>query len=364
MRLIGSLPTPDLAKRFSQYLTREGIENTIEKEELIWISSEDDVAKANTFLEAFKKEPDSPQFDTIIPSIQQPTPAFPPFRKKQKAPFMVLLIATIIFIFMVSEWTAPKQPTDLKAYDYPMAFTPPIMKDLLYDYPKAYSLADEIYSKHSLDEIQHPSKQLKEELTILNHTPYWQGLYDEFLHQAKSSNPTWHYEGSLFEKIQQGEWWRLFTPALLHGNLLHILFNLLWAVVLGLQIERKIGTIKTILFVLITGIISNTSEYLMSGPNFLGFSGVVVAMAGFIWIRQRKAPWEGYLLPLSTIIFLTIFVFAMFFIQTVAFFADLYFNQTFTPGIANTAHITGGIAGILLGLFPFFAKKHLVRKQR
>ena len=38
--------------------------------------------------------------------------------------------------------------------------------------------------------------------------------------------------------VAAGEWWRLFTPVLLHASITHILFNM-WALwVLGPQIER------------------------------------------------------------------------------------------------------------------------------
>ena len=104
-----------------------------------------------------------------------------------------------------------------------------------------------------------------------------------------------------FEKIRQGEVWRLFTPCLLHFDFLHILFNMAWLWILGKQIEERIHWKKLGLLILIVGIVSNTAQYLVSGPSFLGFSGIVVGMAGFIWMRQRNAPWEGY--PLSRIVF-------------------------------------------------------------
>ena len=42
----------------------------------------------------------------------------------------------------------------------------------------------------------------------------------------------------LFEKIRQGELWRLFTPCILHRDFLHILFNMIWVWILVKQIEE------------------------------------------------------------------------------------------------------------------------------
>ena len=95
----------------------------------------------------------------------------------------------------------------------------------------------------------------------------------------------------------------------------------------------------------------------MSGANFIGFSGVLCAMVAFIWIRQKIAPWEGYPLQKSTITFLAFFVAAMLSIQIVAFYWEVQNVTTFTPGIANTAHITGALIGAILGRLPLFSWK-------
>ncbi len=121
--------------------------------------------------------------------------------------------------------------------------------------------------------------------------PYWRGIYDYFTQKKQEATP-------MFEKIRQGEVWRLFTPCLLHRGFLHILFNMAWLWILGKQIEERAGKLRLLVLIIITAVVSDVTQYLISGPFFLGFSGVVVGMAGFIWMRQRVAPWEGY--PLST----------------------------------------------------------------
>jgi len=58
------------------------------------------------------------------------------------------------------------------------------------------------------------------------------------------------------EKIRQGEVWRLFSPVLLHGTWLHILFNMAWLWLLGRQIEQRLGILKYLIFSVIVGVIA------------------------------------------------------------------------------------------------------------
>jgi GlpG protein len=95
----------------------------------------------------------------------------------------------------------------------------------------------------------------------------------------------------------------------------------------------------------------------MSGPYFLGFSGIVVGMAGFIWVRQKIAPWEGYPLQRNTALFLLLFVLAMFGLEVVTFILQMMSVIKIAPNIANTAHIVGGLAGMLLGKLSFFGRR-------
>ena len=177
----------------------------------------------------------------------------------------------------------------------------------------------------------------------------WKGVYGLLLSQKMDTPP-------LFGKICQGEIHRLVTPVFLHRGLMHLLFNMAWLLILGKQIEERIGKWRMTLFILIVAIFSNVAQYLMSGPFFLGFSGVVVGMAGFIWMRQRRAPWEGYPLPRSTTLFIAIFALAMFALELVSFGLELLSAPAFSANIANTAHIVGGGTGAILACPSYFAR--------
>ncbi|MDR3624239.1 MAG: rhomboid family intramembrane serine protease [Chlamydiales bacterium] len=369
MRLIGPLETLEHAEKFSSFLQRENIANEIEKNSeqekfLIWVHNEDQVDVAKKWHQEFTTNPKNTFFDPPEQLVVTNTDPLlikkqPPIKRQFATPLTTLLIVLSAFIFLYEEWTTPTPPKEIEKQLFPMAYAPPIMKDLLYDYPKAYEIGDEITKLYTPEEIQSKKTtdpKLQELIKQFQTTPYWKGLYDEFIISSQQKEISLAYHGPWFEKIQQGEWWRAFTPCLLHGNLLHILFNVMWIVILGYQIEKKINAIKTGIFILLSGIFSNTCEYFISGPNFLGLSGIVCAMAGFIWMRRKKAPWEGYLLHSSTFLFLAIYVLGMFSLELVSFFLQLFGKSSISPGIANTAHITGGLFGMFLGSFKFFAK--------
>ena len=139
-------------------------------------------------------------------------------------------------------------------------------------------------------------------------------------------------------------------------ELIHILFNMLWLWMLGRQVEERIKKWQYISVSLIIAIASNTAQYLMSGPLFIGYSGVICGLAGFIWMRQRKAPWEGYPLQKGTLIFLAVFILAMMGLQVASFVLIRFNIAEFDMNIANTAHIVGALTGIVLGRISFFSK--------
>jgi GlpG protein len=162
---------------------------------------------------------------------------------------------------------------------------------------------------------------------------------------------------ALFGKIREGQVWRLVTPVFLHKDLLHILFNMLWVWYLGRPIEERIGPWRFGLLMLLCAIGSNTVQYLMSGPLFVGYSGVVTGMAGFIWVREKLAPWEGYPLTKGTIMFLLVFIMAISVLQAISFLLSHFVGIHFLIGIANSAHIGGAVIGVLLGRLSFFARE-------
>lgn len=145
--------------------------------------------------------------------------------------------------------------------------------------------------------------------------------------------------GAPFESLQKGEWWRLVTPIFLHFNFFHIFFNGMWIKELGKLIENEKGPVTFLIFTVAIAIFSNTLQYLASGPQFGGLSGVVYGLLGYLWVYGSLRKGEGFRLPK----------------RDVAMMVGWYFlclTGLIGP-IANIAHGAGLAMGMLWGLWPW-----------
>src|SRR5690606_33065920 len=109
-------------------------------------------------------------------------------------------------------------------------------------------------------------------------------------------------------EIMSGEVWRLVTPIFLHGGALHLVFNMMWLFQLGGMIERAEGKRFLFFFVIFTAILAHVAQYYVSGPFFVGFSGVVYAMLGYSWMMTRYNPGTGYAMPHQTVVFMMVWL--------------------------------------------------------
>ena len=100
-------------------------------------------------------------------------------------------------------------------------------------------------------------------------------------------------------EVEAGEVWRLVTPIFFHpGGFIHILFNMFMLYELGTLVERRVGSVRYLLMVLVIAVVSNMAQFVMQGPGFGGMSGVVYGLFGYAWIRGRLDPTSGlYLRP-------------------------------------------------------------------
>lgn len=153
----------------------------------------------------------------------------------------------------------------------------------------------------------------------------------------------------LDELAQNHQWWRLFGPDFMHGGVLHLLSNLLWWFLLASKLERVFGHVWLFTLFVVSSLAANIMQLLYSGPNFLGLSGVVYALFGFMW-------WIGFLRP-HWRLNLPNGLIGMMLIWLVLGYADVLG----TP-IANQAHMFGLISGCILALLThqlvaLFSKK-------
>jgi membrane associated rhomboid family serine protease len=139
--------------------------------------------------------------------------------------------------------------------------------------------------------------------------------------------------------------WRLVTPMLLHFNLLHVLFNLLWLGILGALIELHHGTRQLAAFTLLASALPNILQLEMAqNPMFGGMSGVVYGLFGLVWMRARLDPGVGYVLSRGSVQFMLIWL-GLGFLGEFARVVGL----TQIVGIANWCHLGGLLLGMAWG---------------
>jgi GlpG protein len=141
----------------------------------------------------------------------------------------------------------------------------------------------------------------------------------------------------LFAEVAGGQIWRIITPILLHMGWMHLIFNMLWLVQLGSVIETKGGWRHLLLFIVIAAALSNTFQYVITGPLFGGMSGVVYGLLGYTWGMGKWHPSSGYELDRGTFGFMMVWL-------------VLCFVGLFGP-VANYAHLGGLVTGVAWAYF-------------
>ena len=129
--------------------------------------------------------------------------------------------------------------------------------------------------------------------------------------------------------------WRLITPIFLHGDLIHILFNMMWLWQFGRFIESRFGAAKLLALVLVIGVGSNLAEYLWKSPWFGGMSGVNYGLFGFLWIKGKFGRDQTWQMNPQTV-------------QLMLMWMVLCYTGLLGP-IANAAHTGGLVIGAALG---------------
>ncbi|MBS0266523.1 MAG: rhomboid family intramembrane serine protease [Planctomycetes bacterium] len=138
--------------------------------------------------------------------------------------------------------------------------------------------------------------------------------------------------------VLHGQFWRLITPILLHAGPMHLLFNMMGLHNLGKLIEARFGSRTLLGLVLVIALVSNLVQYAWGGPYFVGISGVVLGLFGYLWMKSVFDPTAGFRIASSSIVWMLIFVGAC-------------FTGAFGP-IANGSHLGGLLTGMALGYAP------------
>lgn len=301
MRRLGTLGDPEAARRFADLLRNRGIpaEFRVEAEGTVgvWVRDEDHLPAAREELARFESSPEAYSGHVAAPPQPRPpaSPAEPPSAERRtpawrRAPLTVGVAAACV---LATLWT--------NFGDRPEPFA-------------RLAISSEIVEGN------------------------------------------WSIRDHLRD-IQHGQIWRLITPALMHGSLLHIAGNLAWWWVLGGAVESVRGSLRLALLALVIAAVSNLAEYwfdfgltfdaengLRSGfalrpdPRFLGLSGVVFGLFGFVWMRARLLPGSRFVMPRDLVVWQMIWLLACI--------------AGFVGPIANVAHGVGLLTGMAIGAAP------------
>lgn len=237
-----------------------------------------------------------------------------------------LFVMICILVLFFSEWT--KDQNDVFS---------PIQQVLFFDYPETFSIL----------ELAAHSKSVQSQnalLAIYEQMPQWKGILKLAPEYNLSSTP-------FMEKLREGQLWRLITPIFLHRDWLHLILNVSWLFFLGAMMEERMGKGKWVLFIFSTAMICNCAQYIVTGPMFCGFSGVLRGMISYIWARKTFFPLECYPLSRLTINLSIAYVALMFGLELLGLYTNFY---PFGADLANTSHLAGVFMGLVLGSMPYF----------
>jgi rhomboid protease GluP len=147
------------------------------------------------------------------------------------------------------------------------------------------------------------------------------------------------YGSKVNQLIENGQYWRLLTPVLLHGSLLHIGFNMYALWILGPGLERFYGRGRFLTLYLVSGFGGNVFSFIFTPNPSLGSSTAIFglfAAQGMFFYQNRAILGSVSRQALMNVIFLAVANFVI----------------GLSPGIDNWGHLGGFLAG---GMFAFAA---------
>lgn len=147
------------------------------------------------------------------------------------------------------------------------------------------------------------------------------------------------YGARINEAILAGELWRFLTPALLHGSIPHILFNMYALFIFGSGLERHFGHGRFFLLYVLGAFTGNVFSFLFSAGYSVGASTAVFGLLGAeaIFLFQNRKLFAGQFGRA---------------IQNVIFIAAINLFLGLQPGIDNWGHFGGLVGGLM---FTWFA---------
>ncbi|MBM3280627.1 MAG: rhomboid family intramembrane serine protease [Candidatus Handelsmanbacteria bacterium] len=152
-----------------------------------------------------------------------------------------------------------------------------------------------------------------------------QGMMN-FLAPGRQASVWFGMTGSLLV-FDYGYWWTLITAIYLHGNLLHIFFNMMWVRQLGPLVEDLFGPYRLFVIFTVAGVTGFLFSSFSGTPFTLGASGSIFGLLAAAIVygrRQGSSLFTLQFLQWAVILFVFGFIF---------------------PGVDNWAHLGGFVGG-------------------
>jgi membrane associated rhomboid family serine protease len=149
--------------------------------------------------------------------------------------------------------------------------------------------------------------------------------------------------------IQGEQLYTLLTAMFVHGDIFHILSNMLYLYIFGNNVEDSMGSGRFVIFYLLCGVLASFAHILIDPTSkipTLGASGAVSGVLGaylVMYPRERVDALIGYFLIRVRAVVVLLSWFAL-----QLLYGILSLGQTGQGGVAFFAHIGGFIAGALL----------------
>jgi GlpG protein len=326
MRELTTLPSSDAAQSLADYLLTLRIETKVERQPegwAVWVRDEDQIARARQELGEFTRNPSDPRYAAASREAdalrRQKASAEKAYHRRQNrfnrrmsdagaaGGWTIALIVVCALVSLLSKGGVP-----------------------ITDVVQALSISPYGYVKVPIDSPVWPSDE--------------EGPF------------VWKFQSPGLEPILHGEIWRLVTPIFIHFGIWHLVFNMSCLYSLGGAIERQRGPIRYLLLILVLAVLSNLCQYFLGHadwdgsvphpvrlPTFGGMSGVVYGLFGYVWMKARFQPELGLGISPNTITVLMIWFFLC---------MTPWFQSLIGSGVANMAHASGLIAGMLIGYAP------------
>ncbi len=142
-----------------------------------------------------------------------------------------------------------------------------------------------------------------------------------------------------------GSWWTVLSASWLHGNLLHILFNMMWVRDLGPATADVIGPARTVVVYVVAGVCgfalsSCAGRYIGPLPLLGGGAGVTIGASASIFGLLGALVHYGRMSGSSLIHG-----------QAMRYAIILFIFGVIMPGVDNYAHLGGFVGGYVTSAF-------------